>query len=198
MKHVHAFVLFFTVLALIMFTGCAGTNPQATTPLRVIETTVATLVPEPTLYPGTLALNEPAPFGIAGTNGIATVYKAETRSTYQWTSPSYNSPRDQMGTGDSLYLTQHGYITKKAKDGNTFLFVYVRLANTGTERLVVPSPHQFIIHSGGMTYPYSSVHGSDVTVRSVRVGQYDYQIGRGGVAGTIAPGPGNASDRFLI
>ena len=126
------------------------------------------------------------------------MYKAELRSTYQWASPSFNSPRDQEKAGDSLFATQNGYNTEKPKDGNTFLFVYVRLANTGTENIVVPSPHQFIVHADGKTYAYSPVMGSDVTVSSVRVGQYDYQIGRGGVAGSLQPGASNAADGFLI
>jgi hypothetical protein len=64
--------------------------------------------------------------------------------------------------------------------------------------MVAPSPNQFIVDYNGKTYPYSSVRGSDVTVSTVRVPQYDYQIGRGGVAGSIAPGQSNAVDGFLI
>ncbi len=196
MKPVFIIGFFCIVAAFVMVSGCAGTAPPAATPAPVIVT--ATPVPVPTSYPGALALNTEVPFGIAGRNGTATVYKAEIRSTYQWASPSYNSPRDQEKTGDSLYATQHGYNTEKPKDGNTFLFVYVRLANTGKENIVVPSPNQFIVHADGKTYAYSSVAGSDVTVSTVRVGQYDYQIGRGGVAGSLQPGASNAADGFLI
>jgi hypothetical protein len=181
----------------LVISGCTGTAPQAPAPAPIVTTTT-TPVPEATLYPGALALNTEVPFGIAGRNGTATVYKAEIRSTYQWASPSFNSPRDQEKAGDSLFATQKGYNTEKPKDGNTFLFVYVRLANTGTENIVVPSPHQFIVHADGKTYAYSPVTGSDVTVSSVRVGQYDYQIGRGGVAGSLQPGASNAADGFLI
>ena len=197
MKPVHAIGLFCIIVVLIACAACTSTAPPAPTPAPVVTTT-AMPVQEPTQYPGALSFFQQALFGIAGTNGTATVYKAEVRSTYQWTSPSYNSPREQLGAGESLYTTQHGYITEKAKEGNTFLFAYIRLENIGSERMVVPSPHQFIVHFDGKTYPYSSVHSSDVTVSSVRVTQYDYQIGRGGVAGTIAPGPSNAADGFLI
>jgi hypothetical protein len=197
MKPTHVFSLFCVIAVFLVVSGCTGTAPQPTTPAPVITTT-ATPVPEATLYPGALALTTEVPFGIAGRNGTATVYKAELRSTYQWASPSFNSPRDQEKAGDSLYTTQKGYNTEKPKDGNTFLFVYVRLANTGTENIVVPSPHQFIVHADGKTYAYSPVMGSDVTVSSVRVGQYDYQIGRGGVAGSLQPGASNAADGFLI
>lgn len=198
MKPVHTIGIFCIVIALIACAGCTGTAPQTPTPLPVIVTTTAAPAPESTPYPGALALNQETPFGIAGMNGTATVYKAEIRSAYSWASPSYNSPHEQQEAGTSLYSTQHGYNTETPKEGNTFLFVYVRLANTGSERMVAPSPNQFVVSYNGMTYPYSSVRGSDVTISSVRVTQYDYQIGRGGVAGSIAPGPSNAADGFLI
>ena len=198
MKLIHATGLFCIMAVLIAFAGCTGTTPQTVTPTPFVVPTTATPVPEPTTYPGALALNQETPFGIAGYNGTATVYKAELRSTYQWGSPSFNSPRDQEKAGESLFVTQQGYNTEKPKDGNTFLFVYVRLANIGSQRMVAPSPNQFIVDYNGKTYPYRSVQGSDVTVSSVRVNQYDYLIGKGGVAGFIMPGSSNAADGFLI
>jgi hypothetical protein len=198
MRPIHTIGLFCIVAVLIALAGCTGTAPRTATPSPVIVTMTATPVPEPTLYPGTLTLNQEAPFGIAGKNGTATVYKAEVRSTYSWASPSYNSPHEQAEAGTSLYTTQQGYNTEKPKDGNTFLFVYVRLADTGSERMVAPSPNQFIVNYKGKTYPYSSVRGSDVTISSVRVTQYDYLIGNGGVSGYIMPGASNAADGYLI
>lgn len=198
MKPFFALRLVCIVAVLVTLAGCTGTTPQTTTPAPVVVTTTATPVPEPTPYPGALALNQETPFGIAGYNGTATVYKAELRSTYQWASPSFNSPHAQEEAGDTLYTTQKGYNTEKPKEGNTFLFVYVRLANTGTQRMVAPSPNQFIVDYNGRTYPYRSVVGSDVTVSTVRVTQYDYLIGKGGVAGFIMPGSSNAADGFLI
>lgn len=196
MKQVHAIGIACIVVALILLGGCTSTTPPAPTPVPV--TTTVTMAPEPTLWPGALPLNQEVPFGIAGKNGTATVYKAEVRSSYAWSSPSYNSPREQQQAGESPFGTQAGYNTEKPKDGNTFLFVYVRLLNTGTERMVAPSPNQFVVHYNGMTYPYSSVRGSDVTVSVVRVPQYDYQIGSGGVSGSLMPGAGSAADGFLI
>jgi hypothetical protein len=198
MKPVHAIGLFCIVVLLITATGCTSTSPPTATPSPAVLTTTASPAPGPTPYPGALALNQEAPFGIGGMNGTATVYKAETRSTYDWASPSYNSPHEQQQTGESLFATQHGYNTEKPKDGNTFLFVYVRLTDTGSDRMVAPSPNQFILNYNGNTYPYSSVRGSDVTINSVRVGQYDYQIGSGGTAGFIRPGTSNAADGYLI
>lgn len=198
MKPFFALRLVCIVAVLVALAGCTGTAPQTTTAAPVVVTTTATPVPEPTTYPGALALNQETPFGIAGYNGTATVYKAELRSTYQWSSPSFNSPHAQEEAGDTLFTTQKGYNTEKPKDGNTFLFVYVRLANIGSQRMVAPSPNQFIVDYNGKTYPYRSVEGSDVTVSTVRVTQYDYLIGKGGVAGFIMPGASNAADGFLI
>jgi hypothetical protein len=198
MKPVHAIGLFCIIAALIACAGCTSTSPQTATPSPTVVITTVPPAAGPTPYPGALALNQEAPFGIVGGNGTATVYKAEVRSTYNWASPSYNSPHEQLEAGESLYTTQQGYNTEKPKDGNTFLFVYVRLTNTGSERMAAPSPTQFVVNYNGNIYPYSSVRGSDVIVNSVRANQYDYQIGQGGVAGSILPGGGNAADGFLI
>ena len=199
MKPFHLLCILSIIAGFIACAGCTGTAPAPATPApTTVLTTTATPVPEPTVYPGALALNQMAAFGIAGRNGTATAYKAEIRSTYSWSSPTYNSPRDQQRAGESLYTTQFGYITEKPEDGNTFLFVYVRLENTGPDRMVAPSPNQFMVNYRGENYPYMSVRGSDVTVSTVRVGQYDYQIGTGGVAGFLMPGQSNAADGFLI
>ena len=197
MKPFHALCIFSIIAGLIACAGCTSTAPVTPAPTAMVTTT-ATPSPEPTVYPGALALNKVVPFGIAGKNGTATVYKAEIRSSYSWSSPSYNSPRDQERAGESPYTTQRGYITEKPKDGMTFLFVYVRLEDTGPDRMVAPSPNQFVVDYQGKTYSYTSVPGSDVTVGTVRVGQYDYQIGTGGVAGYLMPGQSNAADGFLI
>jgi hypothetical protein len=197
MKPVHAIGLFCIIGVLIAFAGCTTTAPKTTTPLPIVVTTTAIPVPEPTPYPGALALKQEVPFGIAGKNGTATVYKAEIRATYDWSSPSFNSPHEQVEAGGAKG-NQTPYKRETPKDGNRFLFVYVRLTNTGSERMGAPSPNQFVVNYDGKTYTYSSVQGSDVTVSVVRVPQYDYLIGRGGEAGSILPGGGNAADGFLI
>jgi hypothetical protein len=187
------------IILLIICAGCTGTTPPATpapTPVPV-TTTIATPVPTPTPYPGALALNAEAPFGTGGKNGTATVYKVDLRTNYSWTSPSFNSPHEQAKAGDALG-TQQGYNTEEPAAGNAFLFTYVRLADTGTESMVAPSPNQFVVNYNGKDYAYSSLRGSDVTIGTVRGTQYDYLIGKGGVSGYIQPGSGNAADGFLI
>jgi len=202
MKPCHTLLITGILLIMVALAGCTTQAPPAATPTPtsapVMTTTTPTPVPEPTAYPGALALKAEAPFGIAGKTGTATVYRAEVHPEYTWTSPSFNSPREQSQAGESLLETQRGYNTEKPKEGNAFLFVWVRLTDTGTERMVAPSPGQFVVDYNGKTYAYSSLRGSDVTVGNVRGTQYDYLIGKGGVAGYIQPGESNAADGFLI
>lgn len=200
MKPFHALVLLALVAGLICCAGCIGTSQQTTTPAPTpvpVATAVATPVPTATPYPGALSLNVDAPFGIGGKTGTATVYKAEVKPDYTWTSPSFNSAREQTEAGTALG-TQQGYNTAQPSEGNVFLFTYVRLADTGTESIVAPSPGQFVVNYEGKDYPYSSLSGSDVTIGSVLGTQYDYLIGKGGVSGYIQPGASNAADGFLI
>jgi hypothetical protein len=205
MKIIPVFGLLCIAALLAAGAGCTGTSPQATTPAAtpvptsLPATTAAVAAAEPTAtpYPGALALNFDAPFGTGGKNGTATAYKVLVLNEYSWTSPSFNSVHAQplAGTGTD---TQKGYNTEVPAAGNVFLFVYVRLADTGTASMIAPSPNQFIVHYAGRDYAYRSLEGNDVTIGSIRGTQYDYLIGKGGVAGYIQPGASNAADGFLI
>jgi hypothetical protein len=182
--------------------GCTGSSPQAATPAptslpATTLATVATPVPTPTPYPGALAIGQDAAFGTGGKNGTATVYKVLILNNYSWTSPSFNSAHQQPLAGTAAG-TQNGYNTEEPAAGNIFIFTYVRLADTGTASMIAPSPNQFVVHYDGKDYPYRSLDGSDVTIGSIRGTQYDYLIGKGGVAGYIQPGASNAADGFLI
>ncbi len=68
MKPFHVIGLFCMVAVLIACTGCTNSAPAtpATPAPTTVLTTTATPVPEPTVYPGALALNQMAAFGIAG------------------------------------------------------------------------------------------------------------------------------------
>lgn len=200
MRTVYTPGLLCLIAVLLFCAGCTSTTPTVATPApTAVPVTTAIAIPVPTLtpYPGALAMNQEAPFGTGGKNGTATVYKAEIRPDYSWTSPSFNSPREQAKTGDALG-TQQGYNTEQPAAGNVFLFTYVRLIDTGAASIVAPSPNQFVVNFNGKDYQYSSLRGSDVTVGSVRGTQYDYLIGKGGVSGYIQPGASNAADGFLI
>jgi hypothetical protein len=188
-------VLFFVLL----FSGCTSTSPPAPTPTSVPTTAVVILSPTPTAvpFPKALTLNEYATFGTGNEQGKATVYRYEVKPNYNWTSPSWNSPGEQAASSQP-FETQRGYTMEKPQEGNTFLFVYIRVLNTGNIALYAPSPKQFVVFNDGKAYNYSSVHSSDVTIDKVTLTQYDYQIGRGGTVGYIQPGESNSADGYLI
>src|SRR4030042_312155 len=173
------------LIAVLFFSGCAGTTPPVQTQTSV-PTTAVTLTPPPTAVPvpGALALNEDATFGSGKRQGKATVYQFEIKSDYNWTSPSWNSPGQQASASQSLGL-QRGYTTEKPGAGNAFLFLYVRVLNNGTSAVYAPSAQQFVVSSNGKVYNYTPVQSPDVVIDKVAGTQYDYQTGRGGERGTL-------------
>jgi hypothetical protein len=189
-------VLFFV----LFIPGCTSTAPSVQTQTTAPTTAAVTLTPIPTStavpFPNALALNEYATFGSGNEQGKATVYKFEVKSDYNWTSPSWNTPGQQA---DSQPLgLQRGYNTEKPRAGNIFLFLSIRVLNTGTSAVYAPSAKQFVVSSNGKVYNYTSVRSSDVTIDQVSGTQYDYQIGRGGAVGYVQPGENNAADGYLI
>jgi len=160
---------------------------------------VVILSPTPTAvpFPNALALNEYATFGSADMIGKASVYGYDLKPSYNWTSPSWNSPGEQAAASQPLEL-QRGYTVETPQEGNTFLFVYVRVLNPGKNAVYAPSAKQFVVNSNGTLYNYSPVHGSDVIIDKVPGTQYDYQIGRGGTVGYIQPGESNKAEGYLI
>jgi hypothetical protein len=199
MKFFYTIAVFGVLFFVLLFSGCTSTSPPAPTPTSVPTTAVEKLSPTPTVipFPNALALNEYATFGNGNGQGKATVYRHEVKLNYNWTSPSWNSPGEQAAASRPLEL-QHGYNTEKPKEGNIFLFIYVRVLNTGNRALYAPSAKQFVVFKDGNVYNYSSVHGSDVIIDKVSATQYDYQIGQGGTVGYIQPGESNKADGYLI
>jgi len=191
---------FFGELVLIvLFSGCTTPSPPVQSPTSIPTTAIVTISPTPTTvpFPGALALNEYATFGSGDMIGKATVYGYDVRPNYTWTSPSFNSPREQ-GAASPPLETQYGYNLEKPHEGNTFLFVSVRVTNTGKNAVYAPSAKQFVVNSNGTVYNYSPVHSSDVIIDNVPGTQYDYQIGRGGTVGYIQPGESNNAEGYLI
>ncbi len=148
-------------------------------------------------FPNALTLDEYATFGSADMIGKATVYGYDIRPSYNWTSPSWNSPQEQGAASPPLEI-QRGYTREKPHEGNTFLFVYIRVMNTGKNAVYAPSAKQFVVNVNGTLYNYSPVNGSDVIIDKIPGTQYDYQIGRGGTVGYIQPGASNLADGYLI
>jgi len=206
MKFTHFSAAIGILIAVLLCSGCMNATPQSpsqtTAPTPVVTTlppTNATIVPTPaiTVYPGALALGQYATFGTEGRQAKATVYKYEIRANYNWTAPTFSSPGSQSAASRPNEV-QRGYTTQKPKSGNTFLFIYVSLVNTGTSAIYAPSASQFVVSSNGTVYNYTSVQGPDVVIDTVPGTQYDYQIGRGGLVGYIQPGESNKADGYLI
>ena len=176
----------------IILAGCTGTSPAAPaqappSAVPTTETLMKAPVPTAVPFPNALSLNEYAAFGNGNEQGKATVYGYSVKPYYDWTDPSWNSPAEQLAASQPLDL-QRGYNRATPKDGNTFLFVYVRVQNTGTGTIFAPSAKQFVVSSNGKTYNYSSVHGSDVIINNVLPSQYLYQRGQRDPIEYILPG----------
>ena len=199
MKIIRTITFFGLLFLVILFSGCTSTSPPVPSPTSLPTTAIVKLSPTPTAvpFPNALALNEYATFGSADMIGKATVYGYDIKPSYNWTSPSWNSPAEQGAASQPLEL-QRGYNREKPQEGNTFLFVHVRVVNTGKNAVYAPSAQQFVVNSNGTLFKYSPVHSSDVIIDKVRGTQYDYQIGRGGVVGYVQPGESNAADGYLI
>jgi hypothetical protein len=200
MKRIAAFTLLAWLVLIVTFCGCTGTSPApmpvaTTVQITPLPTPVPTLVPDP--YPNASAPNVPVPFGSGKKTGEMAVYGYTIKPSYTWADPSWNSPREQAASSNPLE-TQKGYNTKKPQEGNTFLFVYLNVASTGTESVWAPSPKQIVVFSEGKTYEYSSLASSQTTVDGVLGKQYDFQIGTGGTGGYVQPGKSNNVKGFLI
>ncbi len=199
MKFRNIIAVFGVLFFVLLISGCTSSSPPVQAQTSVPTTAAATLSSTPTAvpFPDALALNEYATFGSADKIGKATVYRFEIKPNYNWTSPSWNSPREQGSASQPLDI-QRGYTTEKPREGNIFLFLYVRVLNTGVNAVFAPSAQQFVVIRDGTVYNYSSVHDSDVVIDKVTGTQYDYQIGRGGTVGYIQPGESNMADGYLI
>ena len=205
MKSAYIFGIIFIAIALIFCAGCTTSQsapspsvPDTPTPTQLpVAATIATPVPTATPYPNTLAMNQQATFGKTERTGTATVYKVNLVPDYSYSDPTFNSPHEQPQTGDAL-STQNGFNTKKPAAGNAYLFVYIRVVDTGVKALLAPSPEQFVVNYDGNYYSYSSIVSSKVSLSNIRVPQYDYVIGPGGAAGFINPGDSNTANGYLI
>ena len=185
-------ILFLVILG----AGCTSSQvPPATVPPTTVATAPPTPTPTAVPYPDALSIGQYANFGTGDMLGNATVYKVAVVPNYSWTSPSFNSAREQS-SATLRNGTLLGYNIETPKAGDNFVFVYVRMYNTGPKAVYAPSPMQFTVSANGNRYNYSSVHGSDVVINAVSEGQYDYQIGPGGAVGYIQPG--NMVQGFLI
>jgi hypothetical protein len=116
--------IFFTIttfgrlFVVLLFTGYISSSQPVHTPFA----TTAFVIPSPTLaivpFPNALVLNEYSCFGSGNGQGSATVCRYEIRPHYNWTSPSWNSPREQAAASQLLEL-QNGFNRQKPRERNT-------------------------------------------------------------------------------
>jgi hypothetical protein len=199
MKRIAVLTLFAALVLLALSCGCTE-NAPATPPVTTIPPTPAA-TPEPTPtpdpFPDALPLNTVVPYGTGTKTGDLTITGYKVRPTYSWVDPSWNSPREQLDASNPLE-TQEGYNAQKPQDGNTFLFVYVTVASTGTDAVWAPSPAQIAVISKGTTYQYSTLASGETIVDGETGEQYDFLIGEGGSGGYVQPGQSNIVKGFLI
>jgi hypothetical protein len=189
------------VLAIIVFAGCTSSSQPVQTP----SPANTVVIPSPTLtavpFPDALGLDQFAWFGGTNGQGSATVYRYEIRPHYNWTSSSWNSPREQAAASQPMEL-QSGFNMEKPGEGNTFLFIFIRVKYIGTQAIHAPSGEEFVVYSDGKMYNYSPVHSSDVLIDKVSGTQYNNQIGQAGThGGTLwdtPPSESNLADGYLI
>jgi hypothetical protein len=204
MKSIHFSAAIGILFVILFSSGCMNNTAQVPSQTTVpspesttLPPTIITTIPAGSAFPGALVLGQYATFGTEGRQAKATIYKYEIRSNYNWTAPTFRSP-GSLSAAPIPNEVQRGYITQKPKEGNTFLFVYVRLVNTGTAAIYAPSASQFVVSTNGTVYNYTSVWSSDVVIDMVPGTQYDYQIGRGDLVGYVQPGESNKADGYLI
>jgi hypothetical protein len=203
MKYFFTITAFCLLFFVLLFSGCTSLSQSVQTQTPSPANTVAILSPNLTAvpFPNALGLNQYAYFGSGNGQASATVYQYEIRPYYNWTSSSWNSPREQAAASQPLEL-QNGYNMEKPKEGNTFLFIFIRVKYIGTQAMHAPSANQFVVYSDGKMYNYSSVHSSDVVIDQVSGKQYTNQVGQGGTHGGtlwgINPGESNLAAGYLI
>ena len=200
MKRIAVFSVLTILVLLAVLCGCTSTQPAQPVPVTTIaptETPTPIPTPTPDPYPNATPLTKPVAFG-AGTKTYdmaVTAYKI--RPVFTWTDPSWNSPREQAGSQGSLE-PQKGYNTKKPAEGNTFVFIYLSAAATGTEAAWAPSPNQVVVSYDGKTYPYTSLLSDQTIVDGETGTQYDFELGSGGTGGYVKTGKSNTVNGFLV
>lgn len=201
MKPVHALVITGLLVLVLLSCGCTQEQkPAAGTPEPAVSlTTLPTLVanPDANPYPDAKPLNTLAAFGTGDMSSTATVTKYVIKPNYNWTSPAWRSAREQAAYAPPLGV-QTGYNTESPAAGNTFLFVFFKVENTGTKAIYAPSPQQIVVFVDDRTYSYHPVSDADVSIDGIIGTQYDYRIGKGGTGGYVQPGASNAAEGYLI
>jgi hypothetical protein len=199
MKSIYTIAVFGVLIFALLFAGCTSTSPPVQIPTPVPTTTVAVIAPTQTAvpFPNALALNKNATYGSGNRQGTVNVYRYDVKPTYSWTDPSWNSAAEQLAASQPNDI-ERGYNLEKPQAGNTFLFVYLSVQNTGYDTIQAPAAKQFVVLSDGKAYNYTSVHGSEVIIDKVGDSQYLYMRGQRDPIEYIQPGDSTKVEGYLI
>ena len=200
MRSISVFILVGILAAAVFLAGCTSQAPAAPVPTAVpttVVTATSSPIATPVPFPHALALNTFSTFGYGGKTGEATIYKYVVRPNYTWTEATFNSPHEQSVYNQPNEI-QNGVNIQKPADGNVFLFIYIKVINTGTTAVNAPSAKQFTVNINNVAYSYSSVNSPKSVVNDISGSQYDFSFSPGGTVGYVQPGESNAADGYLI
>ncbi len=177
------------VPALLVLAGCSapvqdtqGPHDTSTPAVAATLTPVAASqsVPESDLT--ALPPGETVSFGNSANKGEITMTRSYTRDRYEWKNTDW---------GNHFFNTT-------PKEGNTFLFVYLRLKNNSTGPVLAPAPSQFTVQYNGKSYRYSSVGDPTLWIQGVDMKQLDYAVREVRRDGYLNPDSNNAVSGYLI
>ena len=205
-------ILGMIVVLLIATAGCTGTNspappttlpPATTVPSPAVQTTTAPPAPTPAPdpYPQALSLGQSFPFGNGSVASKATVYRYWMNETYHW-----------LDNFDRHYYTS----PDPPEPGYKYLFIFVRMENTGTTRVWYPPGENIAVHFDGKTYLPDPAHhlpdkatdekDAPILIREVQFFQKqdhseyveDFGYSHGTNPDFLYPGASNALDGYII
>jgi hypothetical protein len=133
--------------------------------------------PEP--FPGALSVGTSYRYGREDIAMEVTVYRVRVMDEYDWWSPDWGR-----------------YWNTTPKKGYHFLFAFIRLVNRGTDRALLPAPHQFVLHSGGNSYIETTERNNSLWIKGINVRQYEYSFVE--TEGWIIPSESNKVEGFIL
>jgi hypothetical protein len=133
----------------------------------------------PEAFPGALSVGTPYRYGREDIAMEVTVYQVRAMDEYDWWSPNWGR-----------------YWNTTPKRGNHFIFALIRLINRGTDRALLPAPHQFVLRSGGNSYIETTDRDNSLWIRGINVRQYEYSFVE--TEGWIIPAESNRVEGFIL
>lgn len=205
------------IILLVAAAGCAGSEPapiatplpttalpeptSAPTPEPTTIPVTTTVTPVMSQYPEALALKAMFPYaGDTPRKSEATVYRFWSNNTYSWYNPAENA-----------------YETNVAPSGKKYLFIFVTIVDSGTERIPIPSQNNIYVEYNGEMIPRDPTHplptkNTDSSPKVSRVAEIefykklfgnseyveDFGYSHGMKLDFVNPGESNAVDGYII